>query len=625
MAVSEIVLRERYKIIQEISRGGMGVVFLAKDLLTNQPVAVKKSFFSGDNSARRAFETEAKLLARLKHEGLPKVLDYFILESNFQALVMDYVEGETLAEILESGKQRMGRGLNSPLVLNWALQILSILKYLHNFDPPIVHRDIKPNNITINAEGKIILLDFGLAKGSSISIVGGMSGYSPIEQVNRTGTDPRSDIYALGTTLFHLLTDDYPITALERFRSIYCQAAETAGNNNDSVSRHISVQRSVAEINPQVPTEISDIIMKAMALMPEDRFQTVEDMKSELALAMRNLESGSTGSKVDIRVNTIQFLEKHPSLLDDEEEFFESLKHRTEAEKIIIENNDLAEARPEKKSGLNTTVAADLIFENNLRNPVNDRLLQLSPTEFSGESAGFLETEVLPQNTSPDKRGKKSAVAVLGGFAITLVLGAAILAWYLLVPATSKSLSVASPTDIAVVSSTEKPKNPLDVSIFRSGKNDEKVILNENYQFAVREKFQFLIKSPKDGFLYIISLDNQSKASLAYPKPDQKNNYLKANAETIFPLDNTFEFTEDTPSEIRVFFVVVPSREVDLAKRISATLNYGVEKSTAADDVGKLFAQLDEIAKDSFEINQNSTDINGRRILVKVTKIQRKQ
>ena len=197
------------------------MVYLALDLLKNREVAVKKSFFSGETKAQKAFEIEAKLLARLDHEGLPKVLDYFLLDDNFQALVMDFVGGETLADVLESGKFRIGRGLDSAKILDWTIQILDILRYLHNFEPPIVHRDIKPNNIKLTREGKIILLDFGLAKGTAITVVGGMSGYSPIEQVNRTGTDPRSDIYALGTTLFHLLTDEYPLTALDRFREIY--------------------------------------------------------------------------------------------------------------------------------------------------------------------------------------------------------------------------------------------------------------------------------------------------------------------------------------------------------------------------------------------------------------------
>ncbi len=247
-------------------------MYLAKDWLKNREVAMKKSFFSGDKNAAKAFETEAKLLARLEHAGLPKVLDYFFLESNFQALVMDYIVGETLEDVLESGKSRVGRGLDAAKVVDWAMQILDILRYLHNFEPPVVHRDIKPNNIKLTAEGKIILLDFGLAKGSAVSIVGGMSGYSPIEQVNRSGTDPRSDIYSLGTTLFHLLTDQRPFTALDSFQEIYGQSLMNNLESDGAVSPKSDPQMTVAEFNPQVPAGISEIVMKAMSLMPNDRF-----------------------------------------------------------------------------------------------------------------------------------------------------------------------------------------------------------------------------------------------------------------------------------------------------------------------------------------------------------------
>ena len=605
-------------------------MYLARDLLSNQTVAVKKSFFSGDNAARRGFEAEAKLLARLKHEGLPKVLDYFILENSFQALVMDYVEGETLAEVLESGRQRTGRGLNPALVLNWALQILSILKYLHNFEPPVIHRDIKPNNIKINAAGKIILLDFGLAKGSAVTIVGGMSGYSPIEQVNRTGTDPRSDIYALGTTLFHLLTDDYPLTALERFRNVYCPDAPIAEDGNDVISRPIALQRTVSEINPQVPPVISEIIMKAMALMPEDRFQTVEEMKSALAPAMRSVEPFSTDNIAEGRVNTIIYAEKHPSLLDDDEELSdppenrsEPLQNLEESEKFVPIDVSLSEARPDQAGCLSTASAPDLIFENKVQKSTNSHSPHLPPTEFSGKNTVFFKTGNFSLKIPPRKSGKKILTASIGGLVILLLGSAGILVWYLFVPVTPKEISEASADKIAALTSTEKAKNPLNISIFRSGKKNEKIILNDDYQFAVSEKFKFLISSPKDGFLYIISRDNQSKASLAYPKPDQKDNYLKANSETVFPLDNTFEFTENTPTEIWIYFIILSSREADLAKRIPATLKYGIEKSTTAGEVEKLIEQLDKIAENSVGINRKTADLNDDS-LVGITKIQKK-
>ncbi len=111
MTGEQKIIRERYKIIEEIARGGMGVVYLAADLLTNGKVALKTNTWSGGQKTQKAFETEAKLLARLDHKGLPKVRDYFTLDGNYQALVMDFVEGKTLVELLGSEKYRSGVAL----------------------------------------------------------------------------------------------------------------------------------------------------------------------------------------------------------------------------------------------------------------------------------------------------------------------------------------------------------------------------------------------------------------------------------------------------------------------------------------------------------------------------------
>ena len=255
----------------------MGVVYLAKDLLTNSNVALKTSSWANETQTRDAFETEAKLLARLDHPGLPKVRDYFLLDNNFQALVMDFVEGETLSELLDSGENRFGQALHPNIVIGWTAQILDILIYLHGFTPPVVHRDIKPNNLKLTPDGKIVLLDFGLAKGSAMSVVSGGSGYSSLEQLNLVTTDPRSDIYALGATIYHLLTDTTPLNAMSRFQAI-CGGSISFSEKN----LQADPQKSVSEINSEVPAEISGIVMKAMSVFPEDRFQTAENMKDAL-------------------------------------------------------------------------------------------------------------------------------------------------------------------------------------------------------------------------------------------------------------------------------------------------------------------------------------------------------
>ncbi|HSK73293.1 MAG TPA: serine/threonine-protein kinase [Pyrinomonadaceae bacterium] len=325
MASKQKIIRERYKIIEEIARGGMGVVYLATDLLTNSKVALKTNSWSGEQNVQKAFETEAKLLARLENAGLPKVRDYFILDGNFQALVMDFVEGETLMELLESGRYRVGCALDAGLVVEWGIQVLEILCYLHRFTPPVIHRDIKPNNIKLKGDGTIVLLDFGLAKGTAVSVVSGASSYSSLEQLNLATTDARSDIYALGATLFHLLTNYYPLNALDRFQGFHGISSIVSGNSPDKTSLQANPQKTVSEVNPRVPPEISEIVMKAMSLFPQDRFQTAEEMKTALQTAKQAF-GGSFAAFSDNKngantgFNNPGTFTALKSLLDEEEE-----------------------------------------------------------------------------------------------------------------------------------------------------------------------------------------------------------------------------------------------------------------------------------------------------------------
>lgn len=603
MSEDQTILRGRYKIIREISRGGMGVVYQAKDLLNNHRVAVKKSFFSGDNQARKAFEIEAKLLARLEHQGLPKVLDYFFLEDNFQALVMDYIEGETLAETLESTIFRNGCGIDSAIVLDWTLQILNILKYLHNFNPPIIHRDIKPNNIKLTADGKIVLLDFGLAKGSAVTVVGGMSGYSPIEQVHRTGTDPRSDIYALGTTLFHLLTSQYPFTALDRFRSIYGQSMLTDPGNSDAISFQSDPQKAVAEINPQVPQIISEIVMKAMALLPKNRFQTSEEMKFELTLAKRTLTDGISSVAAHNQVDTIREWEKKPSLLEDDEEILAPWDQQIKPLQPKAEKNDVK---------LDATVSSTSLF---------DEIKQERPSGSLADEE-FSDRSNFKRKSRPSKMGSKLFFAALGGIVIVLLGSIGILVWYMVAsdPPQRQKTDTLTTTMVETPPAEPEPQNPINISIFHVEKNGEKTIRSENHQFAEKEEFNFLVKSPTDGFLFVLSRNNQAKAALIYPNSEQTDNFIKKDSESVFPRESSFEFKENTPSEAWVYFVVVASREDGLAKRLQTILN--VEKDISVPEVGELLKELDKYADPAAK---NKGESPANQPVVGIIKIQKRR
>jgi eukaryotic-like serine/threonine-protein kinase len=194
MLAPNTLLQNRYRILRLINQGNMGAVYLAEDTRLGNNVALKETFFTNDDAVmREQFHREARLLSRLHHTSLPRVIDHFIEESG-QFLVMDYIVGTDLMELLEENAGPFA--VNT--VLEWADQLLDVLTYLHAQDNPVVHRDIKPANIKLTPQGKVILLDFGLAKGATssmlMSLPAATMAYAPIEQVLGQGTDPRSDL-----------------------------------------------------------------------------------------------------------------------------------------------------------------------------------------------------------------------------------------------------------------------------------------------------------------------------------------------------------------------------------------------------------------------------------------------
>jgi serine/threonine protein kinase len=203
------LLQNRYLIVHLIGKGGMGEVYLAVDQRLGSAVALKRTFFTDDETFGNAFEREARTLARLRHPVLPKVSDHFT-EDRMQYLVMEHIAGEDLSKRLETA----GQSFPLSWVLFWADQLLDALTYLHTHEPPIIHRDIKPQNLKLTDENHIVLLDFGLSKNSIIessgtstggSIVGYTPHYAPMEQIRGTGTDARSDVYSLSATIYQIL------------------------------------------------------------------------------------------------------------------------------------------------------------------------------------------------------------------------------------------------------------------------------------------------------------------------------------------------------------------------------------------------------------------------------------
>jgi serine/threonine protein kinase len=256
------VIRDRYRVVKLLAQGGMGAVYRAWDINLQKAVALKENLESAQASAKQ-FELEANLLANLSHPNLPRVTDYFFLPGQGQYLVMDFIEGEDL----ESKLDQQGR-LSQPQALDWIIQVCSALEYLHGQQPPVIHRDIKPANIKVRPDGVAVLVDFGIAKryspglGTTVGAKAVTPGYSPPEQYVGM-TDVRTDVYALGATLYALLTGEAP--------------PESAALAVNSLS--LTPPR---RLNPAISPGVEAAVLNAMQIHAERRFQSVRDLRLAL-------------------------------------------------------------------------------------------------------------------------------------------------------------------------------------------------------------------------------------------------------------------------------------------------------------------------------------------------------
>ncbi|MGH2508249.1 MAG: serine/threonine-protein kinase, partial [Ktedonobacteraceae bacterium] len=206
----------RYKIERPVAAGGMGAVYLAVDTRFNRPCAVKEMLDEFQSEADRGqavewFTREATLLLELNHPCIPRVRDFFVEEGRHY-LVMDFIEGRTLGEVLDKEGNIAGlngaRGVSEARARSWAQQVCSVLSYLHRQSPPIIFRDLKPSNIMVTNKDEVKLIDFGIARtfqSQRQSTIIMTIGYAPPEQLHGM-PEPRSDLYALGATLHRVLT-----------------------------------------------------------------------------------------------------------------------------------------------------------------------------------------------------------------------------------------------------------------------------------------------------------------------------------------------------------------------------------------------------------------------------------
>ncbi|MGV8119115.1 MAG: serine/threonine protein kinase [Candidatus Xenobiia bacterium LiM19] len=267
-------VKGRYSIVRTIGGGAYGTVYLVSDSSREgESLAMKEMMEveipTGERSeAVQLFAREAEMLYSLSHPGLPWIFDFFSLEDSHY-IVMEYIEGETLEERMKSHPGPC----SWEEVLTWAEEICTILDYLHGRTPhPVIFRDLKPSNIMITVEGRIKLIDFGIARHFNPGKVKdthcmGTPGFSPPEQYGAGQSDERSDIYALGATLYYLLTKADMIQYSKRFTPL-------------------------CTISPTVPHWFEEAIMKCLSVNPGERYQSVRMLEKDLLMRIAGSNQG---------------------------------------------------------------------------------------------------------------------------------------------------------------------------------------------------------------------------------------------------------------------------------------------------------------------------------------------
>ncbi|HEX8734896.1 MAG TPA: protein kinase [Pyrinomonadaceae bacterium] len=393
------VLQERYLIEKQIGVGGMGEVYLAVDQRFDSYVAIKKTFYSNDELGE-AFEREARLLNSLLHPVLPHVSDYFT-EAGGHFLVMQYIEGEDLFAILKREGAFPVRD-----VLRWTDSLLDALDYLHSQEPPIIHRDIKPHNLKITPRGDIILLDFGLAKLKSDnttgvkSVFGYSRKYSPLEQIQGTGTDARSDLFALAATAYHLLTGKPPIDVLAR-------ASEIIVGNPDPLPL-------VSDINKEVPPAVANILNTALALNAAGRFVSAKAMRH----ALENAASGVFGEETEVVPEQIlpPVAIENAAVISPETEGFPAL----EAFAADAANISLGAAEANKPLETNESLINNGFIADEISFPQAQSALPVEPISRESIVVGDIATKV-----SPPRHQSRLPLAALAILIICVGLAAA--------------------------------------------------------------------------------------------------------------------------------------------------------------------------------------------------------
>src|SRR5579883_1144505 len=316
------ILHGRYRVERALGSGGFGHVYLSVDLQTNAQYAIKEYLVTGA-SGKAQLEHEAQVLSQLHHPNLPALLTAFDERGHYY-VVLGYIEGNDLTDYIRVVRQK-NEVIPLARLMEWLLSICDAVAFLHSQRPPIIHRDIKPDNIRITPNGTAILVDLGNAKTAADGARTlffirhqGTPGYAPLEQYpGGTGTDERSDIYALGGTLYFALTAHEPPSVSARNQALQQKQPDLpslqdrlAQNPPDipqeprqfrlgvskpakPAPRHSRHLAQLGMLPPDVLRKLDAIIQRAMAMKPKDRYQSVADFSRDLRMVLKALPAST--------------------------------------------------------------------------------------------------------------------------------------------------------------------------------------------------------------------------------------------------------------------------------------------------------------------------------------------
>jgi tetratricopeptide (TPR) repeat protein/tRNA A-37 threonylcarbamoyl transferase component Bud32 len=298
------LINGRYQLEVRVGQGGMGAVYKAFDTrFNNRPIAVKEMSRTGLSAlqiqeAEEAFERESRILADLLHPNLPRIYDHFT-ENERSYLVMDFIEGRTLEDYLEKAN---GSSLPLDQVVEWAEQICNVLNYLHNHQPPIIFRDLKPSNVMISESGHIYLIDFGIARmfkpgQSHDTIALGSPGFAAPEQYGKAQSSPRSDIYSLGALLHCLLTGVDP-------------------------SEQPFFFKPASQLNPAIPLNLEQLLQQMLEMDAQKRPASAQDVLKVLRQTQQDRLSGTVSLPLTVIQSVPQAVDTTKSLLQDAYRFY---------------------------------------------------------------------------------------------------------------------------------------------------------------------------------------------------------------------------------------------------------------------------------------------------------------